>query len=195
MSLRIVEGAKGSGKSVWATHLAYLAYRHGRNVFANYKLEFPYTTIDEDTFTTPEGRKELQDCVVVVDEAHNYFGARNFMSESNKSAGLFQRQLRKRKCDMILTSQQAIAIDIDFRRNLEILDECFAYKIIRLEDGSLGMRRATLFEIENQQVDRIMVKETLYWAETSSQPAPVKWIKFNAKPYFKLYNSDEFVDW
>jgi hypothetical protein len=194
MSLRIIEGGKGGGKTVYATHLAYLAFRHGRNVFANYRLEFPHSTIDEDTFTTPEGREKLTDCVIVVDEAHNYFGARDFMSASNKAADKFQRQIRKRKCDVILTTQQAIAVDIAFRRNLEIMDECFPYHQIQMEDGSIGLRKATLWEIEHKKIDRILIKETLYWAETSTQPAPVKWIKFNPTPYFGMYDSDEFVD-
>lgn len=129
--------------------------------------------------------------MILVDEAHNIWGARTFMSTSNRIGGLLQRQLRKRGCDLILTSQQAIAIDIDFRRNLDVMDECFPY---HLDKSRGGFRKATLWEIEHKQVDLVMVKETLYWAETSSQPAPTSWIKFDPKPYFKLYDSNEFVD-
>lgn len=191
MSLRIIEGSKGAGKTCLATHHAYKAYHKGRTVFANYHLEFPYTAIDEDTFNTEKGRAKLKDCVIVVDEAHNYFGARTFMSETNRNMDKFQRQIRKRNCDVILTSQQAVAIDITFRRNLEIMDECFPY---HLDHRQGGYRKATLWEIENKKVDLIMVKETLYWAETSSTPAPSSWIKFNPVPYYKMYDSDEFVD-
>jgi predicted dinucleotide-utilizing enzyme len=116
------------------------------------------------------------------------------MSASNKAADKFQRQIRKRKCDVILTTQQAIAVDITFRRNLEIMNECFPYHKIQMEDGSIGLRKATLWEIEHKKVDSILIKETLYWAETSTQPAPVKWIRFDPKPYFGMYDSDEFVD-
>jgi len=96
------------------------------------------------------------------------------MSDEAIAMSFFCKQIRKRYVDVVLTTQQATAVYIDLRRNLDVLDECTAKKIVST-DGRKGMRDATLYEIEHKKVDAIVIKETLLWTETSTKPAVVKW--------------------
>jgi zona occludens toxin (predicted ATPase) len=197
MSLRIIEGSKGSGKSAVATAFAETAFKQGREIYSNIELGFDFEYIDKEMFTTKEGRAELQDCFIFLDEAHNLFPAYRCMSDDAIAMSFFVKQIRKRQIDVCMTTQQATAVYIDLRRNLDVLDECTAKKIVMQENGRKGMRDATLYEIEHKLVDAIMIKETLLWTETSTKPAVVKWRVLppkELKRIFTLYNSDEFVE-
>jgi hypothetical protein len=196
MSLRIIEGSKGSGKTAVGTALAETAYNNGQDIFSNIELGFDFTYIDKEMFTTKEGRAQLQNCFVLVDEAHNSFPSYRCMSDEAIAMSFFCKQIRKRYVDVVLTTQQATAVYIDLRRNLDVLDECTAKKIVST-DGRKGMRDATLYEIEHKKVDAIVIKETLLWTETSTKPAVVKWRVLppkELKRIFTLYNSDEYVE-
>ena len=193
MALRIIEGSKGSGKSCLGTAFAYSAYKEKRTIFSNIELKFDFEYIDKDSFFEEKQRKKLRDCFILVDEAHNYFPAYRCMSDDAIKMSYFAKQIRKRRVDVCMTTQQATAVYIDLRRNLDVLDECTAMKIVATEDGN-KMRAATLWEIEHQKIDMIMVRETLLWTETTTKPAVVKWRMLDPKPVFKLYDSEEYIE-
>jgi hypothetical protein len=183
--LEVVEGMKGSGKTVYMTYRGYLTYLNHRPVFTNYHLEYPHQKIDLDTFVSnPE---MLRDATVLVDEAHNYFDAREFMSLKNQKFNKFQVQTRKRRVEVVLSSQQFENIDLRIRKNTDVISTCYPYRFVIVE-GQKTMRPCTLWEIEHHHVDMILIRKVLNWAN-----GKVKWIRFNPKRYFGMYNSDEFL--
>lgn len=186
MGLEIVEGIKGAGKTAFTTYRAYQAYKQKRQVFCNYKLNFPFKFFTLEVLT--KQMDTLQNATIIIDEAHLYFDAREFSSKKNQLFNKFQSQTRKRKLEVILTSQQYENVDLRIRKNLDVIHTCYPYRLV-LIDGQKSLRKCTLREIENQQVSRIMVHSNLLWAGGET-----KWLKFDPSPYFKLYDSDEYVD-
>ena len=183
--LEVVEGFKGAGKTVYAAYRAYLTYLQNRAVFSNYHLEFPHQKINLDTFISHPDI--LVDATIIVDEAHNYFDAREFMSTKNQKFNKFQVQIRKRRVEVILTSQQFENIDLRIRKNTDIISTCHPYRSV-LRDDEPTLRPCTLWEIEHHKVNMIMIKKDLVWAGHK-----IVWIKFNPSKYFSMYNSDEFL--
>jgi hypothetical protein len=184
--LEVVEGMKGAGKTVYMTYRGYLAYRQNKPVFANYHLEFPYEPINLDTFVNHPD--VLRDATVLVDEAHNYFDAREFMSKKNQKFNKFAVQVRKRRVEVILSSQQYENIDIRIRKNTDVVSECHPYRLVMI-NGKKSLRPCLLSEIEHHNVDMILIKKTLIWANSK-----VQWIKFDPRHYFNMFDSDEFME-
>lgn len=183
--LEVVEGMKGAGKTVYMTFRGYQSYLRKKRVFANYQLEFPFKPINLDTFI--KHPDILRDATVLVDEAHNYFDAREFMSKKNQKFNKFAVQIRKRRVEVILSSQQYENIDIRIRKNTDVVSECHPYRLVRV-DGEKTLRPCLLTEIEAHKVDMIIIKKTLLWAE-----GRIQWIRFDPRKYFNMFNSDEFM--
>ena len=191
MAITITEGIVGAGKSVVLTYHGYKAYRQGKTVYANYRLAFPHKRLNLKNIVQELPR--LRDATILFDEAQNQVSARQFMSQNNIMFSKFVKQTRKAGIDLHIATQQAIGIDIDIRRNLHVLETVFPYRLV-LQNGQKVLRKATLQEIEGRQVDRIVIKKTLYWAEESGKEAPVEWSILNPTRYFKMYDTRETFD-
>jgi hypothetical protein len=191
MAITITEGIVGAGKSVVLTYHGYQAYKKGQIVYANYRLAFPHKRLNLKNIVQELPR--LRDATILFDEAQNQVSARQFMSANNIMFSKFVKQTRKAGIDLHIATQQAIGIDIDIRRNLHVLETVFPYRLV-LQNGQKVLRKATLQEIEGRQVDRIVIRKTLYWAEESGKEAPVEWSILNPKRYFKMYDTRETFD-
>jgi hypothetical protein len=192
MAITIIEGIVGAGKSVVLTHHGYKAHCRGEVVYANYHLSFPHKRLNLKEIV--KGLPLLRDATILLDEAQNTVSARSFMSSNNLMFSKFVKQTRKAGIDLFCATQQAIGIDIDIRRNLHVLETVYPYRLVTNSDGARTMRKATLWEIENRHVDRIVIKKTLYWAEESDKPAPIKWSVLDPTKYFKMYDTRETFD-
>lgn len=179
MSLRLMTGVKGSGKTCLTTAMLCESYQKGRGIYANYALKFPYTPLDMEDIV--ENMENLQDVAIAIDEAQIYFDCRMSASKQNRLFSYLMLQSRKRNVDILMTSQQLWNVDVRIRRNLDYLSECVAM----VEKAPGKFRRATVEEIEGRRVDRVFVRETNYAQESSRS------FLFNPTPYFTLYNSDE----
>lgn len=191
MAITIIEGIVGAGKSVVMTHHGYQAYCKGRTVYANYWLSFPHKRLNLKKLS--EELPRLRDVTILLDEAQNSVSSRTFMSKGNLMFSRFCKQTRKANVDLYVATQQAIAIDIDIRRNLHVLETVFPYRLV-MRDGVKTLRKATLEEIETRHVDRIVIKKANYWAEESGKEVPTEWAVFNPTKYFKMYNTSECFD-
>ena len=191
MAITIIQGIKGAGKSVVLCHYGYKAYRKQEPVYANFWLAYPHKRLNLKKLS--EDLPKLRDVTLLLDEGQNSVSARTFMSGGNLLFSRFCKQTRKMGVNLFIATQQAIAIDIDIRRNLDILETCFPYRYV-MRDGVRTLRKATLEEIEGRHVDRIMIKRELYWAEEQGKEVPTEWVLFDPTKYFKLYNTRETFD-
>ena len=185
MALKVLVGHKGDGKTCFATSLCYKGYLAGRKVFSNYQLEFPFTPIDLKAMI--ENPNWVKDGIICIDEAQTFVDCRMAGSRKNRLFSYIMLQGRKRKIDIILTSQQLDNVDIRIRRNLEHLYECEAL-VKDMRDEKRILRPATAEEKENAMIDLIKVTFTDYTMGVRRK------MLFDPHPFFKLYDSDEFVD-
>jgi zona occludens toxin (predicted ATPase) len=129
----------------------------------------------------------VKDGIIAIDEAQTFVDCRMAASKKNRLFSYIMLQGRKRKIDIIMTTQQLDNVDIRIRRNLEHLYECKA--LVKDEDGEKKrLRPATAEEIEGQMVDLVHITFTDYTMGRRMK------MLFNPHPMFKLYDSDEFVD-
>jgi hypothetical protein len=177
----MITGLKGAGKTAYMTKLLYDAWKKGRTVRANYKLEFPFKAIDLDFLLT--NPYELQDMSIGIDEAQTYFDCRMSASKKNRIFSYLMLQSRKRHVDIFFTSQQAANVDIRIRRNIDFLYECTP-----MVQTSAGLKRARLEDIEGKRIARILITEFNFEAEQKK-----KFI-FNPTEIYKIYDSDEFIN-
>jgi len=189
MAITVIQGIVGSGKSTLLTHHGYKAYLRKDPVYANYWLSFPHKRLDLKKLS--EDLPRLRDVTLLLDEGQNSVSSRTFMSSGNILFSRFVKQTRKMGVDLYIATQQVISIDIDIRRNLHTLQTCFPYRMVQDGNGRRVLRKATLFEIEHRQIDRIMIKSELFWAQENDKEAPVKWSILNPKRYFSLFNTRE----
>ena len=185
MSLRVITGYKGAGKTCLATKFAIEGYRQGKPVFSNYSLTFPYTPINiKDMLENPES---VKNGVILIDEAQTWVDCRCSGAKKNRLFSYLMLQGRKRKIDIIMTTQQLGNVDVRIRNNLEHLYECHAL-VKTVVKGKKMLRSAGDKEIENHLVDLIRV----VWLDYTL--GKKKKMIFDPHPYFELYDSDEFVD-
>jgi hypothetical protein len=185
VSLKVLVGYKGAGKTAFCTSLCWDGYLKGRKIFSNYKLEFPFTPIDLKAMI--DDPNWVRDGIIAIDEAQTFVDCRMAGSKKNRLFSYIMLQGRKRKIDIILTTQQIENVDIRIRRNLEHLYECKALKK-DMRDGKNVLRPATAEEIENQKVDLIRIEFTDYTMGNRKK------MLFDPKPMFSKYDSDEFID-
>ena len=181
MVVAIITGLKGDGKSSLSTMFAHNAFKAGRPVFSNYHLEFHH-----ELFYMSAAREDidmLQNAMVVIDEAYLYIDSRNAMAAGNKVIGYLTLQTRKRGVDLILNLLQKGLGDLRIRENADYIYNCEAMTVRR---GTL--KRSTIEDIEAMNVDIICV----YRADVR-QRVLTRFL-FNPAPYFKLFDTREFVD-
>lgn len=112
------EGPPGTGKSLSATAFAYTEHvKNKRRVFANYKLNFPYTHIDPEFIADNLEGDTLTDGVMILDEAASMLEAR---TSGKKSVRLFSTsivmQARHRDLELYICTQHIDMVEKRTRR-------------------------------------------------------------------------------
>jgi len=120
-----LEGVMGSGKSLTATALAYEEYRvHGKKVLSNNHMNFPHQFFDLQYFLDHLQDEEMEDCVLILDEAYLYLDSRTSASKLNKLFTYFTVQTRKRGVDMYICTHHIDIVDKRLRRAIDIRGTC-----------------------------------------------------------------------
>jgi len=125
-------GELGSGKTLFLTIMGYKYHKKGYKVYSNYK-----TTFSELIDYSKIVHYKLDNCVLLLDEAHTFFDSRESMSEVNRLLSYFFTQSRKRRTHIFYTSQLASAVDKRLRRITDIyvvaekIKNGFMYTIIK----------------------------------------------------------------
>ncbi|MFO7677199.1 MAG: hypothetical protein R6V50_02280 [Thermoplasmatota archaeon] len=108
MSLSIIHGDFGSGKTLLAT---YFATKFDGSVYANYKIE-----IENYNHLKPIHLNQLNErSLIIIDEAYTWLESRVSMRELNRYLSYILFQSRKRELDFLLTLQMISTVDIRFR--------------------------------------------------------------------------------
>lgn len=132
MPIIAVLGRMGQGKTLTATYLCYRAYKEGRKVYTNIKFNFPYEKLTKEFFTDyAHAGKQINDCIVFIDEAYVYLDSRMSASKRNKTLSYFLLQTRKKNVTLLVTSQFLGQMDVRFRNNIDVIVYPKLYKNVK----------------------------------------------------------------
>ena len=107
MSLTMILGSLGSGKTLLAT---YMAIHSNRDVYANYVIQYDkYQELKIEMLPT------LDKGIVILDEGYAWLESRLSGRDINRYLSYILFQSRKRELDFIITTQLVGTIDIRFR--------------------------------------------------------------------------------
>jgi hypothetical protein len=181
----VITGFKGDGKTVFATSLLWKGWKIGRKIFSNYHLEFPYEPINLKEMLSTEGSKQITDGMLAIDEATLALDCRLSATKKNRLASYLMLQGRKRKIDIILTTQQMANIDIRYRKNCDIQYECTALKV---DYEGKKLRKATIAEKDGHEIDLVKVVMTDFTMNYQRKTI------FDPTFFFDKFDSDELVE-
>lgn len=185
MSVIAVFGSPGSYKSVHVLE-EYIVreLRKGRDVYTNLDRINPFAiasyygmnVLDVDSHIHILGRVYDNDgtfhedpniirhfwenvplnCLIVIDEAQNYFGSRDFKEDYSKTLIPYITKHRHLGHDVIYITQDLGSVDISFRRNTHI-----TYKMLRLEH--VGRKNSSkVFAYQHCDIDRRAMATSTY---------------------------------
>jgi len=125
MSIYSFEGVMGSGKTLTAVALACSEhYQNGRKIISNIHLAFPYTRFDMQFFMEHLQDEQLNNCVTLLDEAHQYLDARRSGGRANILWTYYTVQTRKRGVDLYACFHHIDVMDKRFRRQVDVRGTC-----------------------------------------------------------------------
>ena len=172
---------KGSGKTLFVAKEAYCAYKAGKIVYSNFKLNFPHRILLFDDVINCN----LDNAMIIIDECHLWggFSARQSMSKRNQKMISFISQVRKRGNDLFLTTQLPRNLDVVSRENTSVY--CFMSKKI-FKDG------AWIDAIEGVDYDpkipALITQEVIHLGTEKHFK-----LTFEANKYFGLYDTSEVI--
>ena len=115
----MIEGAvgfPGSGKTYYALWRAKKEMKRGRTVYSNFGIEGAKSITPETMFDIEPGS------FVVLDEAQNWFGSRNWAQLGNKYMEFFS-QTRKKEYTLLWLSQDVSSVDKTIRDRTHLIHE------------------------------------------------------------------------
>lgn len=125
MAIWTFEGLMGSGKTLSAVTFCYLEWKNkGKRIFANNKLNFDHTWFDSEFFVNNIVGEELENAVILLDEAYIYLDARTSSSKLNKLFTYFIVQTRKRNVDLYICTHHIDIVDKRLRRAIDVRGSC-----------------------------------------------------------------------
>jgi len=166
----LFEGALGSGKSLASTAFAirdHIATK--RRIISSthiYNLGDYYEYLDYTRFLRWMNEdEELQNAIVVLDEAYLFVDSRLSQSALSRLLSYFFLQTRKRHVDLYVCSQQYELVDVRLRRNVDVRAICNF-------DKETGWCRVKLINLRNgkRKVIRIYGPEIFPYFDTDEIP-------------------------
>jgi zona occludens toxin (predicted ATPase) len=109
-----VVGYPGQGKTYYACYRANKELKKGRAVYCNFAIKGTKRITPESMFDIEAG------ALVILDEAQNWFGARNWKEFGNKYMEFFS-QTRKKEYTLLWISQDASSVDKTIRDRTNLI--------------------------------------------------------------------------
>jgi len=124
------EGFQGSGKTTLAVAAAYEENKKGIKVISNVHLNnMPdYKQFDLAWFIEHLVDHEMENCVLLLDEAYQIFDSRSSQTKMNKLFSYFVVQARKRDVDLYICTHHISHIDLRVQRAVDVRGACRHYK-------------------------------------------------------------------
>ena len=138
--LVVILGAKGSGKTLFATRMAI---NSKRDVYANYWIDIEnYKPLEIMDFIDLPNNVD-----VMIDEGYTWLESRTSSFFLNRFLSYILWQSRKRTIDIYLTAQRFRSLDLRFRDESDILVKCKT----RLDLEKDDFKYAILWVAENKE--------------------------------------------
>lgn len=118
-----IEGGISQGKSVALTYFGLEEHVNlGKHIFSNFRLYgVPYTLLTfDDLLEMAESKVELENAVILIDEAHIWFDSRASASKLNRTFSYFVLQTGKQDINLYWASQDAGQVDPRLRKRTDI---------------------------------------------------------------------------
>lgn len=117
----IFEEKQRKGKTLAMVMWALDAYNHGRKIFSNIPVKFPYTPLDFDQIRLSDGPSPFWNGHIAIDELNFFFDSRRSMSGGNIEFGAFLLQQKKQGCNLTGTTHDLMSLDVRLRMNYDFL--------------------------------------------------------------------------
>lgn len=174
----VFTGTVGGGKTLSMTVEAYKYYRQGHAIYSNYWLNFPHTLLTAKRFREMiEEKEQLQNVVLLLDEAHIWIDSRGSMTKKNKMISYFILQTRKRNVRLLATTQHYHQLDKRLRDTADIV--CFCQNV---------SNKTSLVDVGK----KVLIHQQYYYVWDPMKPNRQRVLYAN--PYFSLFDTREIVD-
>lgn len=160
---------------------AYCAFKLGKKVYSNFKLNFPHELLCFDDVINCN----LNNATVIIDECHLWggFSARQSMSKRNQKMIHFISQVRKRGNDLFLTTQLPRNLDVVSRENCSVY--IFMSKKVFIKGVWVDAIEGTDYAPE---LPVMITQEVLHLGTEKCFT-----MTFEANKYFGLYDTQEVI--
>lgn len=171
------KGAKGKGKTLTMTKDGYQFNLDGKKVFSNMKSHNKFATyISNEQIKELDKNSILKNCVLIIDEIQTLYNARRSMNKENLKFSYFLQQIRKRKIELLATTQYTNTVDLIFRQHVD-------YMVIPKYDKELQVCKVVYIDINS-------IEDDINGGITEPDKITVV---FDAKEIFKLYDTEELI--
>ena len=127
MTLATIAGDVGSGKSGFLAFMGAVAYCFKRSVYSNLHLHYPYRRFRLGDLVDPDSGEivtDIQNSVVLIDEAYVFAESRRSTSKRNRLFSYLILQSRKRGLEFFLASHSPHQLDRRIRENTDVAYTC-----------------------------------------------------------------------
>lgn len=146
-------------------------FRSDRPVYANFGLNFKYTSLDVLSIMEMEKNKDTLDkCTIGIDEMTVFLDCRRSSSKMNRLISYFVLQSRKRDTNLYYTSQDLSMIDLRLYNHTDIIVYCE-----KLDPDQDHYRKYTVFDLRNRR-----------------KPTINRFV-MGIEPYYKYYDTNEII--
>lgn len=126
ITLSVVLGEYGDGKTTFLTCLGYLAQCMGKDVYSNYNLNFPHYRLE-----SLDDLDQVRDGLLLLDEFWYTIDSRSANTKENKFSSVVLSKSRKRNLHIAFSEQGFDLVDRRFRDRTRII---FLPKLNRPKD-------------------------------------------------------------
>jgi hypothetical protein len=181
MTIFLVCGKQGSGKTLWCSAILYDYYLQGKKIYSNIHLRFPYEKINYADIINCR----LENAVVYLDEIQLTLPSRQSMKSSSvQICDSFLSMSSKKDLIIIGTTQFPQKVDVRFRTEADynVLCEKFVWNGERWAKSNKDAK-----ELKNTPVIIDVAVEQVYDGQISK-------IRILANKFYGLYDRYEIVN-